>query len=201
MCLTQPPPSRAPRPQPPPPPQPHPAQAQARRELGLFPATPLGLEGDDAAAVLGGHLSLMEQFILSGAEVMQSFVTPPAPARQRTFPLLGNVVSIEPGEALVAERVIDLDSDFYLRDHTIGRGVSRTDPGLTALAVMPMTMSLEILAEAAAALMPELVVTGMHEVRAHRWLVVGESPAMVEITAVRLDSTARRDDGRARPAR
>jgi acyl transferase domain-containing protein/phosphopantetheinyl transferase len=155
-----------------------------------FPATPLGLGGDELSEVLGGHFSLMEQFILTGADVLANFIAPGSAAPSRPLPLLGTVVSIEPGEALVAERVIDLDSDVYLRDHTIGRGVSRTDPSLTALAVMPMTMSLEILAEAAAAVMEGLVVTGIHEVRAHRWLVVGEAPAMVEITAVRLESTA-----------
>ena len=44
------------------------------------------------------------------------------------MPLLGTIVSCDAGEALVAERVVDLDSDAYLLDHTLGRTVSRDRP-------------------------------------------------------------------------
>jgi phosphopantetheinyl transferase (holo-ACP synthase) len=160
-------------------------------EVELLPVAPVSIEADEAAVVVDGHLALMEQFLLAGAEVMESYFGQSVPSEPAGMPLLGTIVSYDPGEALVAERVIDLDSDAYLRDHTLGRTVSRADPALTALAVMPLTMSLEVLAEAGAALLPGLVVTGIREVRAHRWLVVGESPAMIEISALRLDSEGR----------
>ena len=163
------------------------AAAPASAEVELLPVAPVSIEADEAAIVVDGHLALMAQFLESGAEVMQSFLGQAVATEPPTMPLLGTIVSYDAGEALVAERVIDLDSDAYLRDHTLGRTVSRTDPSLTALAVMPLTMSLELMAEAAAALLPQLVVTGMRDVHAHRWLVVGEAPAMIEISAVRLD--------------
>ena len=78
----------------------------------------------------------------------------------RRFPLVGNVVVFEPGGELVARREFDPAEDRYLLDHTLGRTVSRTDPGLFALALMPLAMSLEILAEAAACLVPGLTRDG-----------------------------------------
>ncbi len=51
-------------PQVPPAPAPGP-EHEAQAEVGMFPATPLGLAADEASGVLSGHLSLMEQFILS----------------------------------------------------------------------------------------------------------------------------------------
>ena len=162
----------------------------APEPVELLPVAAVSIEADNAAAVLDGHLGLMEQFLLSGAEVLQAYFAPTVRTEPRELPLLGTVVSLEPGVALVAQRVMDLDTDLYLRDHTLGRSVSRTDPMLTALVVNPMTMSLEILAEGAAALLPGLVVTGMRDMHAHRWLVVGEGSATIEVTAVRLDTDA-----------
>jgi phosphopantetheinyl transferase len=94
----------------------------------------------------------------------------------------------------VARRVFDPAEDRYLLAHTLGRTVSHTDPELHALALMPLAMSLEILAEGAAALIPEATVVGVREVRAHRWLAWGEDPQTLEVQARRLAS----NDGRER---
>ena len=48
---------------------------------------------------------------------------------------------------------------------------------------MPLTMSLEILAEAAAALCAELVVVGLRDVRASRWIAFADGPQTLEVTA------------------
>ena len=42
-----------------------------------------------------------------------------------------------------------LDEDIFLLDHTVGKWVSVTDAKLYGLPVMPLTMSMEIMAEAA----------------------------------------------------
>ena len=49
---------------------------------------------------------------------------------------------------------VDPAEDRYLRDHTLGRASRAPTRRSPALALMPLTMSLEILAEAAAALVP-----------------------------------------------
>jgi phosphopantetheinyl transferase len=103
-----------------------------------------------------------------------------------SYPLLGQVTVLQPGEELMSHRVFDPAEDLYLRDHTFGRDISVTDPDALALAVMPLTMSLEILAEAAACLRPDLLVVGLREIKAHRWLAWDRAVQRLEVTARRI---------------
>jgi acyl transferase domain-containing protein/phosphopantetheinyl transferase len=104
----------------------------------------------------------------------------------RTNPLLGRVVSSVPGVELVTQRMFDPAEDRYLLDHTLGRSISTIDPGLHALAVMPLAMSLEILAEAASCLIPNCVVIGFRSIQARRWIAWEDQPKGLEISAKRL---------------
>lgn len=178
-------------------PQVAPAAAPATAPAAVVEAAtvlPLS-EDDETAAVMDGHLRTMEHFLETGAEIMQAYLgTPLAPVVEHAgFPLIGNVVVFEPGGELVARREFDPAEDRYLLDHTLGRTVSRTDPGLFALALMPLAMSLEILAEAAAYLVPGRIVTGMRDVRAYRWLSWEEAPLTLELRARCLDAHLGRD--------
>jgi acyl transferase domain-containing protein/phosphopantetheinyl transferase len=147
-------------------------------------------DDDDAAAAMDGHLLTMEQFLDTGAEIVEAYlaaVQPPV-VEQGRDPLLGTVIASEPGAQLVARRIFDPSEDRYLLDHTLGRMVSRVDPDLSALALMPLAMALEILAEAAGCLDPGSTVTGLRDVRAHRWLAFGEHAKVLETHAVRAAS-------------
>ncbi|HUB73220.1 MAG TPA: beta-ketoacyl synthase N-terminal-like domain-containing protein [Solirubrobacteraceae bacterium] len=171
--------------------------------------TAQALLDEGSAAALEGYLATMQQFLHANEEVMHAYlqgaaaelVPAPAPATAPTsapeaggqpaaHPLLGTIVSCEPERELVARRVFDPRQDRYLLDHTLGRQVSRSDPELHALALMPFAMSIEILAEAAARLLPGLLVTGLRDVRAHRWLAFAEAPQTLELSASRLDGAA-----------
>jgi acyl transferase domain-containing protein/phosphopantetheinyl transferase len=101
------------------------------------------------------------------------------------YPLLGEVTSQVAGHQLEAERTLRLDEDLYLLDHTIGWQVS-ADPTLRALSVVPMTVSMEIMAEAAAALLPGLRLVGMEQLRMSRWIGVTEQGRALRISAQRL---------------
>jgi len=142
--------------------------------------------GDDAAAVLEQHMATMERFLATGEEIVRAYLDADADAPRPLPPLLGQIVELQPEVELVAERLVDLSEDRYLLDHTLGRTVSRSDPSLAGLALMPLAMSVEILAEAASCLLPGRVVTGLRELRAHRWLDFGESPSRLLIHARRL---------------
>jgi hypothetical protein len=146
------------------------------------------------APMIQDFLQTMEQFLVVQELVMQDCLRsgrrpanrfghpgPPLPTGRpspadRAYPLLGSIVSRTPGEELVARRTFDPAKDLYLRDHTLGRAVSDADPDLLPLAIMPLTMSLEILAEAAASLMPGRTVVGLRDVRAHRWIAFDGRP-------------------------
>ncbi len=99
------------------------------------------------------------------------------------FPLLGDVTSWTPGEELITKRTFDITEDLYLRHHTLGPSAGTDDDELPALAVMPLTMSLEILAEAASALVPDRIVVGLRDVLAYRWIAWDDKPQTLRITA------------------
>jgi malonyl CoA-acyl carrier protein transacylase len=106
-------------------------------------------------------------------------------SKKSPFPLLGEIISGKAGEELIARRVFDPAVDLYLRDHTLGRDVSVADPELLALPVMPLTMSMEVLAEAAAFLAPGRKVVGFRNLRAFRWIAFDEGPQELQVTARR----------------
>ncbi len=147
-------------------------------ELVLDPEAALAwlspLSGEDADRAIDAHLSTMEQFLSAHAEVMQAYLAPPS-----TPSPLGTIVARTKSE-LVALRTFDPAEDASLDDHRLGG----------ALVVVPLTLSLALMAEAAAELVEDLPVVGLRDVRAHRWIAVDEEPPTVEITARRLS-----DDG------
>jgi acyl transferase domain-containing protein/phosphopantetheinyl transferase (holo-ACP synthase) len=173
-------------------------------------------DGEERTTAVQSFLATMDQFLSVQEHVMQAYLTDGAgtqlidpvsdvagpfelsagPAERSevepgpSLPLLGTVVSLVPGEQVVTERVYDLAEDLYLRDHTLGRSVSLTDPTLLALAVMPLTMSLEILAEAAAFLVPDRAVVGLKDVRANRWIAFESNSLTLRTTARRIPGTS-----------
>jgi hypothetical protein len=99
--------------------------------------------------------------------------------------LLGAFTHHQPGRSLVMRRVLDLRADHFATHHTVGgREISKVDPGHYGVPVMPMTFTLEMMAEAAAVLLPGQVVTSVRDVRLYRWLAYDEEAAtIVELTA------------------
>src|SRR5262245_48831781 len=100
-----------------------------------------------------------------------------------SFPLLGTIVSLTPGRELVACRVLDLEEDVFLKDHALGRDISVTDQNLRGLSIVPLTISMEILAEAAAVLVPNKLVIGMKDIRAYRWIGLDEGQLTLQVFA------------------
>lgn len=102
--------------------------------------------------------------------------TPPAPPtglkqKPRHYPFIESLLEHRPGERLVFECEWNVDKHRFLRDHTFfGGRASAQATGLIPLPVMPLAMSLEVMAEAAAMLCPELVVTALARIRVAGWL-------------------------------
>jgi phosphopantetheine--protein transferase-like protein len=101
------------------------------------------------------------------------------------FPFIQAVVTHTPGAELVARCDVSLQNQPFLRDHSLGRDVSLADPELTGLPVMPLTMSMEMLAQAGSALMPGWCLVGMKEVRAYRWIALDNEAITLQLTARR----------------
>ncbi len=106
--------------------------------------------------------------------------------------MLGQILQHDPGQELVARRELHLDEDLYANHHSLGGSeVSRVDPDQHGSPVLPMTFSLETMAEAAKVLFPHLQVIGVENVRLHRWIAFEEGvPTILEIRARALPATA-----------
>jgi acyl transferase domain-containing protein len=138
--------------------------------------------------VMTRYLAVMEQFLDLQRELTGAFLRCPGntatPRLAAIRPMLGDVLTHLPGMRLVIRRRIDLNEDLYARDHTLGgRHASALDPAHHGLPVMPMAFSMEMMAEAAAALVPNLRVVRLRNVRLHRWIPLDEDPVSLEVDA------------------
>jgi len=158
------------------------------------------------AAIMDGYLAVMKQYLDVQRKVMEAFLSGQSPdgpllpdcfqsapvadsmgveaEPQEPFALVGRVEHFEPGRLIIFRRVMDAHEDRYSDDHTLGgRGVSRCEPKQNGLPVLPMTFSLEAMAEAASLLAPGKVVTSICNVRLFRWLPFDSDPTTLEVRA------------------
>ncbi len=151
-----------------------------------------------AASAMGQYTKNMENFLDLQDQVMQAFLkrsrkrgVPQRSAARpgRSFPLLGTVNELDPGQKLVAVRRLDPQEDWFLQEHALGGRVSGTDATLRPISVVPLTISMEILAEAAAVLTPGKMLVGMREIQARRWIQVEDEPVSICTEAQRLNET------------
>jgi acyl transferase domain-containing protein len=90
----------------------------------------------------------------------------PEPAQR--MPVLGRVLHHVPEQEIVIDRTLDLQEDLYLLDHLFVHAECK--PVEERLPILPLTMSLEFAAEAAALLSPGLGLIGFENVRGQRWI-------------------------------
>ncbi len=154
------------------------------------------------SAILQQYLSVMEQFLDTQQQVTEAFLNhhrtrstphsqptpiaePAATVPLATRPLLGKILHHVPGKEVITRRTLDLSEDLFALDHTVGgRMVSKADPDQHGVPVMPMTFTLEILAECAGVLVPDQVVTAIRQIRLLRWLAFEfDQPALIEVSA------------------
>lgn len=135
------------------------------RDAGLVPA---GLDFDrlSRCRTLGEVLALLA-------------VDPPAAG-----PWVGVVRELVSGRSLISTRTLDAATDPVAAHHTLGgRRVSAVDPKRLGLPVVPFTVMAEMLAQAAAMLMPGAALVALRDVVAHRWIKYEEPPIELEIRA------------------
>ncbi|MPZ19324.1 MAG: acyltransferase domain-containing protein [Luteitalea sp.] len=129
------------------------------------------------ANVLGKYLRRRPAHRGSGNSVARPMAVLDAP------PFIGDVEELVPGRRVVATRRIDPTEDRWIRDHVLGRQVSADDPELDALPVVPLTVSMEILAEVASLLQDRRLFVGMRDVRAYRWIALDDGLVTLRVTA------------------
>ncbi|HUQ68975.1 MAG TPA: beta-ketoacyl synthase N-terminal-like domain-containing protein, partial [Planctomycetaceae bacterium] len=114
----------------------------------------------EAAVAPSETTAPVEELVLSPAVV--EFDAP--------YPILLNahVVQFVEGQELKIERILEAETDRYLLDHLFV--YCPTKDQRDCLPIVPMTMSLEFIAEAAALLCPGLGIIGYENIKAMRWI-------------------------------
>jgi malonyl CoA-acyl carrier protein transacylase len=179
----------------------HPSNAQSAIRNPQSPALGALTPPRSPGIVLNQYMGVMEQFLDVQQKVMETFLARrqgvavkmgngilpqmPVVAAPKSRPLIGEVVQHDPGREITMRRRLDLTEDLFGADHTIGgRTVSKVDPNQHGLPVMPMTFSLEMMAELASVLVPGKVVISLKRIRLLRWLPFDDQePTTVEVTA------------------
>lgn len=100
-------------------------------------------------------------------------------------PLIHTIVHSKSEEEVVFESRIDLLEHEYLHHHSLIPWSSGRNGRQGELPVMPLTMSMEILAEAGAVLMRGKVMVGMKNIRGHRWIVIEKEALDIQLVARR----------------
>lgn len=145
----------------------HLSQAVPPVEDGEVPIVPRMYEAESAEALKQALDEAREDEVADTLGV--SPAVPPDRAADGGMPFIGRVLSYSPGEAIVIERVLSLDEDLYLADHCFVHAPG-VKPLSACMPVMPLTMSMEVLAEVAACLAPGLGLIGFEDVKATRWI-------------------------------
>jgi malonyl CoA-acyl carrier protein transacylase/phosphopantetheinyl transferase len=221
-------------------PPPEPAKRTPARKPAAPPAAPTVkavetgsvssvAEKDVAAqADISAYFDTMQEFLSLQKDISNQFLGRSVGARQNRpnagsatipsvghepfSPLLGREVEIVDATSLLAVNTLDVNEETFLKDHTFGTGVSVLDPELTGFPVLPLTMTLEVLGEAAAALVPGKVVVGFENIRATQWIAfedgrgelrvdarVEPAPGPVRVRAAVREPTAGKGTGSLRP--
>ncbi|GEM_PF-4241222 len=87
------------------------------------------------------------------------------------MPFMGDFLHFVPETELVMKRMLDLATDWHLADHTF-IPVKQVKPLVYCGPVMPLTMTMELMAEVASLLAPERGLTGFENIKAYKWLGV-----------------------------
>ncbi len=126
------------------------------------------------------YLNNMEQFLNCQNEVLsvyleekknkKNFLEPKEPFLNKNLPFITKTLTLVPGQQVECLCQLTCQKNIFLLDHTLGSTVSAVDKTITALPIVPLTFSMEIMAEGASLLMPGKKLIGMREIRASRWI-------------------------------
>ncbi|MGA2134999.1 MAG: beta-ketoacyl synthase N-terminal-like domain-containing protein [Bryobacteraceae bacterium] len=161
--------------------------ASARPQPRTAEVKPEAIPADPRSAIMQEHMATMEQLVRSQQQVMAAYLaarqgkTVAAPQPQRPF--FHEVVENIPGVRAIALHRFSADREIIFHHHALGRDVSMEDPALLGLTLVPLTVTMEMLAEGGALLAPGKLLVGMRDIRASRWITLEKPEYTIEATA------------------
>lgn len=156
--------------------------------------------GAALAGVMADYFDLMRGFLDQQRAVMDrasagafdsETLAPAADPVTAATPFLDEIVAHD-ADRLKARCHLSLSRDQFLRDHVLSGPVSADDPQLSGLSCVPLMVSLEIMAQACAALAGRVDVGVVRQVRAYDWIALdaGEVELTVEARGLPGDPAA-----------
>ncbi len=178
--------------------------------LAFAPPSPASISPavSPRGSVMERHFTTMQQFLAMQQQVMAAALTgrtpqpsavaphapapaaipakaaAPAPSHQQ-LPFITQVLELVPG--VRARSIYRTALEPLYEHHALGRDLSVEDPELIGHAVIPLTVSMEILSEAAALLEPGKVVVEMRDMRSQRWVALDPPFPVLEMTATQIE--------------
>ncbi len=173
------------------------SRSSRRAEIAPADIAASPAQGSRVSEIVRGHFEMMRDFLavqervvgaaLSGAPV------PPATASVSKFPFLRRINACE-RDSLVAECRLSVANDTFLRHHVLyAWHVSDLDPALHGLPVVPLAVSMEMVAEAAAALAEKPYLVRLENVQAHDWIALDMDAKTLRLSARRLSADTREE--------
>ena len=133
---------------------------------------------------------LPEEETEEGAPALSSNQNEVRPAM--SFSMLKEFEISSDGRELNAKVRLDPQEQLFLQHHTLGEPMSQADSTLKGIPFLPLTFSLELMAQAGAALGGGMRVTRMERIRAHRWIMVEGEETTLEVSAKCADASKSR---------
>jgi len=154
---------------------------------------------DMRVRVMGEYFEVMRDFLDRQSELMHALPvaggfavdgSAPRPAsthvRDGATPLLDRIDELDDAH-IVAHCQVALDNDQFVRDHVLSGPVSDHDPNLFGLACVPFMASLELMAEACAALAGRTDLGVIENVKAFDWIALDDGVLDIEVRARVID--------------
>src|SRR5207237_8814064 len=116
---------------------------------------------------------------------------PPTTSGPRPGPWVGEVRRLVAGSEIETVCVLDSRDDPIAEHHTLGgRRVSALDPSSKGLPVLPFAVMAEMTAQTAALIVSSgLILTGLDQVEAHKWVRYEPEPVYLELRGHRVPSS------------
>ena len=133
------------------------------------------------------HFGVMQEFLAQQQRVLSAGLgnAPQAP-RALDWPFIQRLTEHTTDRA-VAEFDLNVVSQRFIFEHILySRQVSDFDPNLHALPVVPLTVSLEMLAEIAALLSTRPCFAGLENIRAYNWIALDQGTRTITLIAERI---------------
>jgi acyl transferase domain-containing protein/phosphopantetheinyl transferase len=158
-----------------------------RVDSAVSPDAPAAME-----QLMAGYFGMMQDFLARQARVIAASLGAPATATEQRprWPFIQRLLE-QDGDDVTAEFDLDVARHPFLQQHILyASRVSDLDPDLHSLPVVPLTVSLEMLAETAGVAAGLPVLQAMENVRAYNWIALDGGCKTLRMVARRLPGNA-----------